>query len=173
MNVAGSGVCYLAAFGDIYSLANGAGAYAISHGCPIPASGDTIQLLVVGTTYTCTDVTTGKSLSATDATYPTGNPGILVDQRNSTVYILHRLNVQLLALFVADHRRRLSAASTCTLLGRAGYHTFHARKIRRQREMGGAGYVAQLEDLVRVEMCSQRARCESPPAVMRHSRTGP
>jgi hypothetical protein len=88
MNVAGSGVCYLADWGLIYLLADGAGTNAIISGCPIPASGDTIQLLVVGTTYTCIDVTTGDSASATDGTYPTGNPGILVDQRNSTVYAL-------------------------------------------------------------------------------------
>jgi hypothetical protein len=88
MNAAGSGVCYLADWGLIYSLANGAGTYAIVSGCPVPASGDTIRLLVVGTTYTCTDVTTGASLSATDATYSTGNPAILVDQRRSTVYAL-------------------------------------------------------------------------------------
>jgi hypothetical protein len=88
MNTAGSGVCYLADWGLIYSLANGAGAYAITSGCPVPASGDTIQLLVVGTTYTCTDVTTGASRSATDTTYSTGNPAILVDQRRSTVYAL-------------------------------------------------------------------------------------
>ena len=88
MNAAGSGVCYLADWGLIYSLANGAGTYPITSGCPIPASGDTIQLLVVGTTYTCADVTTGVSASATDATYSTGAPAILVDQRNSTVYAL-------------------------------------------------------------------------------------
>jgi hypothetical protein len=88
MNAAGSGVCYLADWGLIYSLANGAGTNGIVSGCPIPASGDTIQLLVVGTTYTCTDVTTGASTSATDGTYSTGNPAILVDQRRSTVYAL-------------------------------------------------------------------------------------
>ncbi len=88
MNAAGSGVCYLADDGLIYALANGAGTHSISSGCPIPASGDTIQLLVVGTTYTCVDVTTGVSASATDATYSTGDPAILVDQRNSTVYAL-------------------------------------------------------------------------------------
>ena len=88
MNAAGSGVCYLGDWGLIYSLANGAGTYPITSGCPIPASGDTIQLLVVGTTYTCADVTTGVSASATDATYSTGVPAILVDQRNSTVYAL-------------------------------------------------------------------------------------
>jgi hypothetical protein len=87
MNAAGSGVCYLADWGLLYSLANGAGTYAIS-GCPVPASGDTIQLLVVGTTYTCADVTTGASTSTTDATYATGSPAILVDQRRSTVYAL-------------------------------------------------------------------------------------
>jgi Abnormal spindle-like microcephaly-assoc'd, ASPM-SPD-2-Hydin len=88
MNAAGSGVCYLADYGVIYSLANGAGSYSLTSGCPVPASGDTIQLLVVGTTYTCTDVTTGASMSATDGTYSTGNPAILVDQRYSTVYAL-------------------------------------------------------------------------------------
>src|SRR6202011_266526 len=88
MNAAGSGVCYLADWGLIYSLANGAGTYALAGGCPVPASGDTIQLLVVGTTYTCTDLTTGVSRSATDGTYSTGSPAILVDQRRSTVYAL-------------------------------------------------------------------------------------
>jgi hypothetical protein len=88
MNAAGNGVCYLADWGLLYSLANGAGTYAITSGCPIPASGNTIQLLVVGTTYTCTDVTTGASRSVSDATYSTGNPAILVDQRQSTVYAL-------------------------------------------------------------------------------------
>ena len=88
MTVAGSGVCYLADWGKIYSLANGGGSYSITSGCPVPASGDTIRLLVVGTTYTCTDVTTGASTSATDSTYSTGNPAILVDQRWSTVYAL-------------------------------------------------------------------------------------
>jgi hypothetical protein len=87
MNAAGSGVCYLADWGLLYSLANGAGTYAIS-GCPVPASGDTIQLLVTGTTYTCADVTTGASTSTTDATYASGSPAILVDQRRSTVYAL-------------------------------------------------------------------------------------
>jgi Abnormal spindle-like microcephaly-assoc'd, ASPM-SPD-2-Hydin len=88
MNAAGNGVCYLADWGLIYSLANGAGSYPITQGCPVPASGDTIQLLVVGTTYTCTDITTGASRSATDTRYSTGTPAILVDQRNSTIYAL-------------------------------------------------------------------------------------
>jgi hypothetical protein len=88
MNAAGSGVCYLADAGLIYALANGAGTHPIASSCPIPASGDTIQLVVVGTTYTCADVTTGVSVSATDTTYSTGAPAILVDQRNSTVYAL-------------------------------------------------------------------------------------
>ena len=88
MNTAGNGVCYLADYGLLYSLANGAGLSIIASSCPVAASGDTIQLLVVGTAYTCTDVTTGRSVSATDSTYSTGNPGILVDQRNSTAYAL-------------------------------------------------------------------------------------
>ena len=88
MNAGGSGVCYLADWGLIYSLTNGAGSYAITSSCPVPASGDTIQLLVVGTTYTCTDLTTGASRSATDTKYSTGSPAILVDQRRSTVYAL-------------------------------------------------------------------------------------
>jgi hypothetical protein len=90
MNTAGSGVCYLAAYGEIYSLTGGAGKYAIARDCPVARSEDTIQLLVVGTTYTCTDLTTGHSASATDSLYSTGNPGILVDQRRSTAYELAR-----------------------------------------------------------------------------------
>jgi len=61
MTVAGSGVCYLADWGKIFLWLTEGGSYSITSGCPVPASGDTIRLLVVGTTYTCTDVTTGAS----------------------------------------------------------------------------------------------------------------
>ncbi|RSL17361.1 ASPM-SPD-2-Hydin domain-containing protein [Edaphobacter aggregans] len=88
MNTAGNGVCYLGDYGLLYSLANGAGNYIIASNCPVAANGDTIQLLVTGTTYTCTDISSGSSVSATDSLYSTGNPGILVDQRKSTVYAL-------------------------------------------------------------------------------------
>jgi hypothetical protein len=43
---------------------------------------------MIGTTFTCTDITTGVHASGTDSTYSTGNPGMLLDQRNSPVYAL-------------------------------------------------------------------------------------
>jgi hypothetical protein len=113
MDAAGSGVCYLGDWGLIYALANGAGTHRIASGCPVPASGDTIQLLVVGTTYTCTDVTTGVSTSATDTTYSTGSPAILVDQRNSTVYTL--------AQFQADCSPSCGAGTTPVAPSPASY----------------------------------------------------
>ncbi len=88
MSLAGDGVCYLADFGQIYLLVAGGGVAPIVSGCPIPSSGDTIQLSVLGTTYTCTDVTTGASASGNDSTVTTGSPAILVDQRSSTAYAL-------------------------------------------------------------------------------------
>ena len=88
MSTSGNGVCYLADDGLIYLLTAGAGVHPISSSCPIPASGDTVQLSVVGTTYTCTDVTTGAHASGTDSTYSAGSPGIIIDQRNSTIYAL-------------------------------------------------------------------------------------
>src|SRR5665213_313099 len=65
-------------------------------------------------------------------------------------FAIYGLNVQLLALFVADHRRRLATASTHTLLGRAGNHALHARKIRRQR------LAARMLALLLVWSCWQR-----------------
>jgi hypothetical protein len=88
MSTTGNGYCYLGDSGLIYLLTNGTGSNGVLSGCPIPASGDTIQLSVVGTTFTCTDVTTGAHASGADSTYSTGNPGMLLDQRNSTVYAL-------------------------------------------------------------------------------------
>jgi hypothetical protein len=88
MSTTGNGYCYLGDEGIVYLLTNGTGSNGVVAGCPIPASGDTIKLSVVGTTFTCTDVTTGISASATDSTYSAGNPGMLLDQRNSTVYAL-------------------------------------------------------------------------------------
>jgi sugar lactone lactonase YvrE len=88
MSTTGNGYCYLGDWGIVYLLTNGTGSNGVISGCPIPASGDTIQLSVVGTTFTCTDVTTGAHASATDSTYAPGNPGMLLDQRNSTIYAL-------------------------------------------------------------------------------------
>ena len=88
MNVAGDGVCYLADTGHIYLLLAGGGVFPIGSPCPIPSSGDTIQLSVVGTTYTCADITTGASASGSDSTISTGSPAILIDERPSTAYAL-------------------------------------------------------------------------------------
>jgi hypothetical protein len=91
MSVSGDGVCYLAVLGTIYQLAAGGGVASIAAGCPIPSSGDTIQIAVVGTTYTCTDITTGVSASGSSSANTTGNPAILVDQRTSNDYALAQL----------------------------------------------------------------------------------
>jgi hypothetical protein len=88
MSATGDGVCYLADIGLLYLLSGGNGAGDINSSCPIPASGDTIQLSVVGTTYTCSDLTTGASSSTTNSVFPSGSPAILVDQRPSTSYAL-------------------------------------------------------------------------------------
>ncbi len=94
MSLTGSGVCYLADVGQMYLMQNGGGLGNIDSGCPIPATGDTIQISVTGSTYTCTDVTTGASSSIANTTYTSGSPAILVDQRPSVAYAL--------ALFQAD-----------------------------------------------------------------------
>jgi len=88
MSTSGNGYCYLADDGLIYELTGGAGVANLTNLCPVPASGDTIQLSISGTTLTCTDVTTGVHASATDSTYTTGNPGMLVSQLTSTLYAL-------------------------------------------------------------------------------------
>ena len=88
MTISGNGVCYLADDGVLYVLSAGSGDHAVSFSCPIPSSGDTIRLFVIGTVYTCMDVTTGASASGSDGTYTSGSPAILVDERNSTVYAL-------------------------------------------------------------------------------------
>ncbi|HXC97539.1 MAG TPA: chitobiase/beta-hexosaminidase C-terminal domain-containing protein [Edaphobacter sp.] len=88
MDIAGDGVCYLADMGHMYLLLAGGGVAPIGLPCPVPSTGDTIQLSVVGTTYTCTDVTTGVSASGSDSTISTGSPAILIDQRTSAAYAL-------------------------------------------------------------------------------------
>jgi hypothetical protein len=88
MNTSGSGVCYLADVGQMYLMQNGGGLGNINSSCPIPATGDTIELSVTGATFTCTDVTTGATSSTSDTTYSSGSPAILVDQRPSVAYAL-------------------------------------------------------------------------------------
>ncbi len=88
MNATGSGVCYLADLGQLYLMQNGGGLGNINSSCPVPATGDTIQLSVTGITYICTDVTTGATASIDNPTYSSGSPGILVDQRPSVAYAL-------------------------------------------------------------------------------------
>jgi len=122
MNVAGSGVCYLADWGMTYALANGAGIHSIG-ACPIPASGDTIQLLVVGTTYTCTDVTTGVSASATDTTYSSGSPAILVDQRRSTVYALAQFQADCSPSCSGSSSPQLTVSATALSFGSVAVNT--------------------------------------------------
>ena len=86
MSPTGDGVCYLADIGELYLLSAGGGIGDINASCPIPASGDVIQLSVVGNTYTCSDLTTGASSVTNNWLYPTGQPAFIVDQRPSTSY---------------------------------------------------------------------------------------
>ncbi len=88
MSATGNGVCYLADLGLMYLLSGGNGAGDINSSCPIPNTGDTIQLSVVGTTYTCSDLTTGATASTNNYTFSSGSPAILVDQRPSSRYAL-------------------------------------------------------------------------------------
>jgi RHS repeat-associated protein len=88
MNAAGDGVCYLADWGRIYAMVDGAISYTIAAACPVPSSGDTIQIIAIGGSYTCNDVTAGTSSSGSDTNYSLGSPGILIDQTISTAYAL-------------------------------------------------------------------------------------
>jgi hypothetical protein len=46
--------------------------------CPATSLNDTVRVSVVGTTIYCTDITTGAFGSATDSTYSTGVPAVMV-----------------------------------------------------------------------------------------------
>ncbi len=89
MGLNANGVCWLVDSNVVYTISSGAwyGATIIT-GCPIPTAGDTVKLSVAGTTYTCTDVTTGAHASGTNTDFSTGVPAILVDQSQSTSYAL-------------------------------------------------------------------------------------
>lgn len=117
MSVSGNGVCYLADAGAIFLASNGTFSTAITTGCPIPASGDTIRLLVFGTTYTCEDVTTGNFASGTDSTYSSGNPGIIVDQRSSTNYALAAFQAGPFLVSVAPTESLLYSSQTQQFTG--------------------------------------------------------
>lgn len=104
MDTAGAGVCYLADSGAINFVYNGVWYGTAITSCPVPTSGDTIQLLAVGSTYTCTDLTTGVSASGTNSSYASGNPGILVNQSYSTATAL--------ASFQADCSPSCGSSST-------------------------------------------------------------
>ncbi len=86
----GNALCYVADDGEIVTFSNGVWYETTLTGCPVPASGDTIQLSAVGSTITCSDITAGTSANVTDTDYTVGNgnPGMMVDQRNSSVYAL-------------------------------------------------------------------------------------
>jgi hypothetical protein len=87
MNTAGNGICYFPDEGQMRVL-NGGTETTIIVSCPVAAAGDTVKLSVTGTTYTCTDITTGATASGTNSAYSTGNPGILIDQQYSSSYAL-------------------------------------------------------------------------------------
>ena len=90
MSDGGDALCYVADDGAIVTFSNGVWYLTTLSTCPIPASGDTIQLSAVGSTITCSDITAGTSANVTDTDYSVGNgnPGMMVDQRNSSVYAL-------------------------------------------------------------------------------------
>jgi len=115
MSAAASGVCWIADSAKIYVLTAGSGVRSVVT-CPLPASGDTLQLSVVGSTYTCTDVTTGLYASGTDTTYFSGSPGILVDQRPSTSYALAQFQSDCLPS--CGVTSMLTAAPTFSLTGK-------------------------------------------------------
>jgi Chitobiase/beta-hexosaminidase C-terminal domain len=109
MDVNGDGICYLADIGQLYFLVAGAGAANLNSSCPIPSSGDLIQLSVVGNAYSCTDITTGATSTVVPyLRYASGSPTILVDQRPSTAYAL--------AQFQADCIPSCYSSSTTTAL---------------------------------------------------------
>lgn len=115
MSAAASGVCWIADSAKIYVLTAGSGVRSVVT-CPLPASGDTLQLSVVGSTYTCTDVTTGLYASGTDTTYSSGSPGILVDQRPSISYALAQFQSDCLPS--CGVTSMLAAAPTFSLAGK-------------------------------------------------------
>jgi hypothetical protein len=90
MSDGGNAYCYIADDGAITTFSNGVWYQTLLSTCPVPASGDTIQLSAVGTTITCSDISKGTSANVTDSSYwlASGNPGIMVDQRSSSVYAL-------------------------------------------------------------------------------------
>jgi hypothetical protein len=90
MDTSGNGVCWYPDDNAVGRIINGAWSNGVgpSGTCPVPASGDTVKLSVVGQAYTCTDVTTGATASGSDNNPSAGNPGVKVDQRNSTAYAL-------------------------------------------------------------------------------------
>jgi len=92
MDTSGTGVCYLAEAGLIFSLLGGSGDGEIASDCPIPSSGDVIQLSASGPVYTCKDVTTGVSSTGVDWGNSTGNPAILVDQQDSATEALSQFH---------------------------------------------------------------------------------
>ncbi|MDQ2832575.1 MAG: DUF6067 family protein [Acidobacteriota bacterium] len=89
MSIGGGGVCWLVDSNVVYTMSSGAfyGPNIIA-GCPVPSAGDIVKLSVAGTTYTCTDVTTGTSASGNNTDFSSGNPAILVDQMPSNSYAL-------------------------------------------------------------------------------------
>lgn len=83
-----AGYCYAADDGAIVAVDDGGVSKTILTTCPVPGSGNTIQISAVGTTITCTDVTTGAHASVTDTAFTGGQAGIVVDTKNSSVYAL-------------------------------------------------------------------------------------
>ncbi len=90
MSLSGGGYCWEVDNLHVNGFSNGASAGSIGIICPAVASGDTVKLSVAGTTLTCLDVTTGLSASGPGLTgFPAaGNPAVMVDTRNSSVYAL-------------------------------------------------------------------------------------
>jgi hypothetical protein len=80
----GKGECFIPSLNAIYNMVANSGGSPGGVACTGPAgkSGDTFSLTLAGTTYTATDVTTGKVVCSATSTF-VGNPAIQVDWRHT------------------------------------------------------------------------------------------
>ena len=79
---AGNGYVFSSTFG-LYKLVNGTGSVKLAS-CTAVSPGDLLYISAVGSLITGTDITTGNSCSATDSSYPTGQPAIYLDNTSGS-----------------------------------------------------------------------------------------
>jgi hypothetical protein len=89
----GNGYCWLLGLGSVYKFVNGGGSSTVITGCSThndPFSADVFELSVVGSTFTCTDVTRGGSTSVTgtDSSYTSGYPSFVIDSGDNNTSII-------------------------------------------------------------------------------------